>query len=97
MRAEKPIAVCLHRLVRNEAIWHSTLLVIFYDEHGGFYDHVEPPAAPVPDDYVAVVKYKDGTVRPFKFNRFGCAPRRSLFRLGSGPASSTRSSTIRRC
>jgi phospholipase C len=26
--------------------WERTLLVITYDEHGGFYDHVPPPAAP---------------------------------------------------
>jgi phospholipase C len=26
--------------------WNKTMLVIFYDEHGGFYDHVPPPAAP---------------------------------------------------
>ena len=26
--------------------WEKTMLVIFYDEHGGFYDHVPPPAAP---------------------------------------------------
>jgi phospholipase C len=26
--------------------WDKTMLVIFYDEHGGFYDHVPPPAAP---------------------------------------------------
>ena len=25
--------------------WHKTLLLIVYDEHGGFYDHVPPPAA----------------------------------------------------
>jgi phospholipase C len=25
--------------------WEKTLLVIVYDEHGGFYDHVPPPAA----------------------------------------------------
>jgi phospholipase C len=25
--------------------WSKTLLVITYDEHGGFYDHVQPPAA----------------------------------------------------
>ena len=25
--------------------WDKTMLVIFYDEHGGFYDHVPPPAA----------------------------------------------------
>jgi phospholipase C len=26
--------------------WERTLLVVTYDEHGGFFDHVEPPAAP---------------------------------------------------
>jgi len=25
--------------------WHKTLLIITYDEHGGFYDHVPPPVA----------------------------------------------------
>jgi phospholipase C len=25
--------------------WEKTLLIIFYDEHGGFFDHVAPPAA----------------------------------------------------
>ena len=29
--------------------WPRTLLVFTYDEHGGYYDHVPPPAAPVPD------------------------------------------------
>jgi len=26
-------------------LWPKTLLIIVYDEHGGFYDHVPPPAA----------------------------------------------------
>ena len=26
--------------------WNKTLLLIVYDEHGGFYDHVPPPPAP---------------------------------------------------
>jgi len=26
--------------------WEKTLLVIFYDEHGGFFDHLAPPGAP---------------------------------------------------
>jgi phospholipase C len=34
-------------LYKSEA-WADTLLVVVYDEHGGFYDHVEPPA--VDDD-----------------------------------------------
>lgn len=29
--------------------WPSTALIISYDEHGGFYDHVPPPSACVPD------------------------------------------------
>ncbi|HEX3622707.1 MAG TPA: alkaline phosphatase family protein [Acidimicrobiales bacterium] len=29
--------------------WSSSALFLTYDEHGGFYDHVAPPAAPVPD------------------------------------------------
>jgi len=31
----------------NEALWLRTLLIISYDEHGGFYDHVVPPIAEV--------------------------------------------------
>jgi phospholipase C len=34
-----------HALSSNPDIWKDTLLVITYDEHGGFYDHVAPPAA----------------------------------------------------
>ena len=29
--------------------WGNTLLIINYDEHGGYYDHVPPPAALAPD------------------------------------------------
>jgi phospholipase C len=32
-------------LTSKPEIWAKTLLVITYDEHGGFYDHVTPPAA----------------------------------------------------
>jgi phospholipase C len=30
--------------------WPGTLLIWLYDEHGGYYDHVPPPAAEPPDD-----------------------------------------------
>ncbi|TVZ01901.1 hypothetical protein EAS64_31170 [Trebonia kvetii] len=30
--------------------WPDTLLIWTYDEHGGYYDHVAPPAAVPPDD-----------------------------------------------
>jgi phospholipase C len=30
--------------------WSKTVLIITYDEHGGYYDHVPPPVAMAPDD-----------------------------------------------
>jgi phospholipase C len=30
--------------------WSKTMLIWNYDEHGGYYDHVPPPAAVTPDD-----------------------------------------------
>jgi phospholipase C len=36
--------------VMDGKAWKHTLLIWLYDEHGGYYDHVPPPAAPEPDD-----------------------------------------------
>jgi len=35
--------------LRNGPAWERTLLVVTYDEHGGFFDHCVPPAAAAPD------------------------------------------------
>jgi phospholipase C len=35
----------------NDKLWNSTLLLVLFDEHGGFYDHVSPPAAIPPDHH----------------------------------------------
>jgi phospholipase C len=32
--------------VRNGPFWKDSIIFILYDEHGGFYDHAKPPAAP---------------------------------------------------
>lgn len=37
--------------------WNTTLLIINYDEHGGYYDHVPPPVALAPD-FVAPIPPK---------------------------------------
>jgi phospholipase C len=34
----------------NPQGWSKTILIWTYDEHGGYYDHVAPPAAVEPDD-----------------------------------------------
>jgi phospholipase C len=42
---EQLIANVYEAITANEEAWHSTLLLITYDEHGGFFDRVPPPAA----------------------------------------------------
>lgn len=38
-------------LIANPESWNKTVLVILFDEHGGLFDHVLPPAAIPPDDH----------------------------------------------
>jgi len=48
--------------------WPSTALFVTYDEHGGYYDHVVPPAACVPD---ATPPRLTPTSFPATFDRLG--------------------------
>ncbi|CAA3022575.1 non-specific phospholipase C6 [Olea europaea subsp. europaea] len=57
----------VYETLRASPQWNQTLLVITYDEHGGFYDHVQTPFVNVPNP--------DGNTGPapyfFKFDRLG--------------------------
>jgi phospholipase C len=53
MKAEKLVADVYNAIRSNPDLWASTLLVVVYDEHGGFYDHVEPPPTIAPDGQTA--------------------------------------------
>ncbi|XP_057430393.1 non-specific phospholipase C2 [Lotus japonicus] len=57
----------VYETLRASPQWNETLLVITYDEHGGFFDHVPTPVRGVPSP--------DGIVGPepfnFTFNRLG--------------------------
>jgi phospholipase C len=39
-----------YEAIRNSPIWEKSLLIITYDEHGGFYDHAPPPTSVDPGD-----------------------------------------------
>jgi phospholipase C len=39
-----------YETIRGSAFWESSLLIITWDEHGGFYDHTVPPDAVAPGD-----------------------------------------------
>jgi phospholipase C len=76
----------VYEALRNSDIWENTLFIITYDEHGGFYDHVQPPDQGVlpPDDFVSPTAYDkthygymfaNGRPKPeyvFHFDRLGC-------------------------
>lgn len=42
----------VYEAIRNSPMWDTTLLVILWDEHGGLYDHVLPPATVNPDGLI---------------------------------------------
>lgn len=57
----------VYESLRASPQWNQTLLVITYDEHGGFFDHVKTPFLNIPNP--------DGNTGPapyfFKFDRLG--------------------------
>ncbi len=62
---EALIARVYNAIRANQPLWESSLLIILYDEHGGFYDHMYPD----PITYPAVAP--DEHQSPFKFNQYG--------------------------
>lgn len=43
--AGQDLILTIYHALSSAPTWPGTLLIITYDEHGGFYDHVVPPAA----------------------------------------------------
>lgn len=55
----------VYEAIRKSPKWEKCCLLITYDEHGGFYDHVAPPSATPPGDGT---KYNK---KNFDFSRYG--------------------------
>ncbi len=51
-------------LTSNPELWQKTVLLVVYDEHGGLFDHVAPPACLNPDG-------QNSADPPFDFTRLG--------------------------
>jgi phospholipase C len=67
IRAGDGLVKQIYETLRNSSYWQDTLFIITFDEHGGFYDHVPPPAAvPTGDD----AKYANKD-HPFNFDLYG--------------------------
>lgn len=65
LEGEILLANVYNAIAQSEYYWKRTLLIVTYDEHGGCYDHVVPPAAVEPDGTVL----RDAST--FGFDRFG--------------------------
>jgi phospholipase C len=64
------IGTVYNALQANPGLFNETLLVVLYDEHGGFYDHVEPPPTVAPDAHVASYAF-EGRNYTFDFRQLG--------------------------
>jgi phospholipase C len=49
------------RALGSSPAWRQTLLIVTYDEHGGYYDHVPPPVALAPDSISPMVQPGEST------------------------------------
>jgi len=49
-RLIESIRKAVYEAIRRSPVWNTSLLVIVYDEHGGFYDSVKPGRAVPPGD-----------------------------------------------
>ncbi|MGZ4724083.1 MAG: alkaline phosphatase family protein [Ilumatobacteraceae bacterium] len=65
-RGEKLIKQ-VYEAIRQSPHWDSSVLIVTYDEHGGFYDHVAPPRAVPPGDIID----PDNNAHGFKFDQQG--------------------------
>ncbi len=61
----------VYEIIRQSPHWEHSVLVITYDEHGGFFDHVAPPAAIPPGDKVGSAPFFDVNKFGFDFRQLG--------------------------
>ncbi|KAL4864053.1 hypothetical protein BDV12DRAFT_201494 [Aspergillus spectabilis] len=57
--------------IRSGPQWDKTLLLLTFDETGGFFDHVAPPLAVRPDNKTYTETAADGSSYTFNFDRLG--------------------------
>jgi phospholipase C len=50
VRPAEALVKQVYETIRNSPVWNQSVFVLLFDEHGGFFDHVKPPAAVPPGD-----------------------------------------------
>jgi phospholipase C len=57
-----------YEAIRKSPLWESSMFIITWDEHGGFFDHVAPPSAIAPGD---TAQFSGASRYGFPFNQYG--------------------------
>lgn len=60
---EALIARVYNALAANRRLFETTLLIVTYDEHGGYFDHVPPPPCVAPDGQTSAFSFAQLGVR----------------------------------
>jgi len=86
----------IYDAVRQGPHWEDTLLLLTYDESGGFHDHVPSPLAVRPDNKTYTETAHDGESYTFTFDRLGgrmptwlisaYTPKGHIENMGTNPA-----------
>ncbi|CAM2142045.1 phospholipase C [Pararobbsia alpina] len=72
VRSGEALVANVYEWIRSSVYWEESLLLIVFDEHGGFFDHVIPDASVVSDMPTLEPTQPTGlTKRGFRFDRFG--------------------------
>jgi len=89
----------IYDAVRQGPHWEDTLLLLTYDESGGFHDHVPSPLAVQPDNKTYTETAEDGQSYTFHFDRLGgrmptwlisaYTPKGYIENMGTNPATGT--------
>jgi phospholipase C len=58
----------VYEAVRNSPLWYSSAIIVVFDEHGGFFDHVPPPSAVPPGD---LPTEQNQNQHGFRFDQYG--------------------------
>ena len=68
VRAGEQLYKAIYESLRASPAWNDTLFVLTFDEHGGFYDHVDPPLGVPSPEYPPTLSYPD---KGFTWDRLG--------------------------
>ena len=68
MAAGEALLAATYQAIRSSPVWSTSVLIVTYDEHGGYYDHVAPPPTVNPGDFAVG---KGANQHSFDFTRLG--------------------------